>query len=103
MIVRFKVVVVDVVYPDDDGGEDSRLEQVVKAVLISDSTEMCTVGFLPRAVANRPEDVDRFQDKFAQILELYDDTPPGRARHAKSKINHGMASFILLDNILLFE
>ncbi len=42
----------DVVYTDDDGVEDSRLEQVVKAVLISDGTEMCTVGFLQRAVAN---------------------------------------------------
>jgi hypothetical protein len=36
-------------------------------VLISDGTEMCTVGFLPRAVANRTEDMERFRDKFAQI------------------------------------
>jgi hypothetical protein len=50
---------------------------------------MCTVGFLPRAVANRAEDVERFRDMFAQILELYDDTPPGQAQHMKSKPWHG--------------
>jgi hypothetical protein len=103
MFVRFKVVVMDVVYQNDDDGEDSRLKQVVKAVLISNGTEMCTVGFLLRAMASRPRDVARCRDKFAQILQFYDDTPPDRVRHNKSKRNHGIASFILLDSIPLFE
>jgi hypothetical protein len=49
-IVRFKAVVLEVSYEDTDEGVelDQRLEQVVKAVVIAEGTDMCTVGFIPR-------------------------------------------------------
>ena len=104
MIVRFKPEVMNIVYGDpDDPRPDVRLEQVIKAVWIDDGTEMCTVGFLPRHVAVRNGEVQRLTNKFAQILELYDETPPGRAKHLKSERNHGMASYCLLENIQVLE
>ncbi len=104
-IVRFKVVVLEVCYEDtDEGGElDQRLEQVVKAVVIVDGAEMCTVGFLPRHVAARQVQVAVLNNKFAQIIELYNNARAGSARHNKSLRNHGVASFILLDNVPILE
>ena len=39
-----------------DPEPDARIETVIKAVLVLDGTELCTVGFLPRYVAARPEE-----------------------------------------------
>jgi hypothetical protein len=90
-IVRFKVVVLDVCYEDTDEGvePDQRLEQVVKAVVIVDGTEMCTVGFLPRHVAARQAQVAVLNNKLAQIIELYNNARAGTARHNKSLRNKG--------------
>ncbi len=105
MIVRFKPEFMEVTYKDDDDDDvgDARVEQVIKAVLVVDGTEMCTVGFLPRSVAARTLEVQRLHNKFAQILELYDNAPPSRTRYLKSQWNRGMASFILLDSIQVME
>jgi len=86
-----------------DPEPDVRIESVIKVVLILDGTERCTVGFLPRHVATRPNEAVHLHNKFAQVIELYDDTPEGFMRHNKSKRNHGMASYVLLDNIPEFE
>jgi len=56
----------------------------------------CRSGACPREAAH-------LHNKFAQAIELYDDTPEGFMRQNKSIRNHGMASYILLDNIPEFE
>jgi len=90
----------EVVYQvQGDPEPDARIETVIKAVLVLDGTERCTIGFLPRHVAARPEEAAQLHGKFAQIIELYDETPVGRMRHNKSIRCRGMASYILLDNV----
>jgi hypothetical protein len=103
-IVRFKVVVLEVCYEDTDKGvePDQRLEQVVKAVIV-DGAEMCTVGFLPRHVAARQVQAAVLNNKFAQNIEFYNNAHASNARHNKSLRNHGVASFILLDNVPIME
>jgi hypothetical protein len=103
-IVRFKTEVMEVLYQvPGDPEPDARIETVIKAVLVFDGTELCTIGFLPRHVAARPEEAAHLHNKFAQIIELYDETPVGRMRHNKSLRCHGMASYILLDNVPAME
>jgi hypothetical protein len=56
-IVWFKREVMEVVYQvPGDPEPDARIETVIKAVLVLDGTERCTIGFLPRHVAARPEE-----------------------------------------------
>jgi len=99
-IVWFKREVMEVVYQvPGDPEPDARIETVIKAVLVLDGTERCTIGFLPRHVAARPEEAAQLYGKFAQIIELYEETPVGRMRHNKSIRCHGIASYILLDNV----
>jgi hypothetical protein len=50
-------------------------------------------------VIGRPQDANRLDGKFAQILDLYNADPVDRARNAKSCRNHGMALYRLLDDI----
>ena len=103
-VVRFKREMQEIVYEaPGDPEPDVRIEPVIKVVLILDGTERCHVGFLPRHVAARPREAARLHNKFAQIIEVYDDTPEGYMRHNESKRNHGMASYVLLDNIPEFE
>jgi hypothetical protein len=68
---------------------------VIKAILVLNGTELCKIGFLPRDVAARPEEVARLHNKFAQIIELYDETPLGLMRH-KLIICRGMVFYIFL-------
>jgi hypothetical protein len=103
-IVRFKREVMEVVYQvQGDPDPDARIETVIKAVLVLDGTERCTIGFLPRHVAARPEEAAQLHGKFAQIIEPYDETPVGPMRHNKSIRCHGIASYILLDNVPVME
>ncbi len=76
---------------------------MVKAVVIVDGAEICTVGFLPRHVAAKQAQAAVLSNKFAQIIELYNNAHPGSARHNKSLRNHGVASYILLDNVPIME
>ena len=99
-IVRLKAVVMKVVYETPGDLEcDARVETIIKVVLVLDGTALCTVGFLPRHVAARPQEAARLNNKFAQIIELYDETAGDLARHTKSRRNHGMASYVLLENV----
>jgi hypothetical protein len=86
-----------------DPEPDARIETVVKAVLVLDGTELCTIGYLPRHVAARPEEAARLHNKFAQFIELHDETPVGLISHNKSIQNLGMVLYILLDNVLAME
>jgi hypothetical protein len=95
-IVRFKREVIEVVYQvPGDPEPDARIETVIKAVLVLDGAEHCTIGFLPRHVAARPEEAAQLH----QIIELYEETPAGRMRHKKSIRCRGIALYILLDNV----
>ena len=75
-------------------------EDAVAAIRISDGTETCRVGFLPRRLTKWKN--DRCIDKFAQIIELYDDMEEAVYKR-KSKRCIGVASFRLLDDIPSFE
>jgi hypothetical protein len=54
-------------------------------------------------VAARQAQVDVLNNKFAQIIEPYNNARAGTARHNKSLRNHGVASYILLDNVPIME
>jgi hypothetical protein len=53
-IVGFKTEVIEIMYQVVDPGPDAKIETVIKAVLVLDGTELCTIGFFPRHVAARP-------------------------------------------------
>ena len=91
-VIRFKLAVVEDVL--------GKPLETIKAVLITnkDSTELCTVGFLGREDAALPSQRSKYIDKFAQVLELYDDNENSMMRK-KSKRNAGMASFRLMEDI----
>jgi hypothetical protein len=63
-----------------DPEPDAQIETAIKAVLVLDGTELC---FVPD-VAARPEEAVHLHNKFAQMIELYDETPLGLIRHNKS-------------------
>ena len=84
--VRFKAAVVPIDGVDQAG---------IKAVLILDGTELCTVGFLGKSIAALKKTSDKFVNKFAQVIELYDSSE-NAAKRAKSHNNLGVCSFRLL-------
>ena len=90
-VIRFKLVAV----VDDVLGKPL---ETIKAVLIKDSTELRTVGLLGKEAAVLPSQRSKYIDKFAQVLELYDDNENSKMRK-KSKRNAGMASFCLMEDI----
>ena len=47
---------------------------VMKAVVVQDGTELCAVGFFGKNIAALEKTRFRYQDKFAQIIELYDES-----------------------------
>ena len=73
-------------------------EMAMKAVLIPEGQETRHVGFLPRHVATRPEEVQWLHDRFARVIELYDDLALFMYQRTKSTHNNGMALFVLLNN-----
>jgi len=103
-IIRFKQ---EVMLVDEEvgaaGGEGRAPETVVKAILIEHGQESCTVGFVPRHIALRPEESRRLHGQFAQIIELYDLLDEGTYKRTKSIRNHGMAAYILLNDIPILE
>jgi hypothetical protein len=74
----------------------------IKAVLILDGTELCTVGFLGESIAALKKTSDKFVNKFAQVIELYDSSE-NAAKRAKSHNNLGVCSFRLLEDIQIQE
>jgi hypothetical protein len=65
-IVMLKAAVMKVVYETPGDPEcDARVETIIKAVLVLDGTELCTVGFLPRHAAARPQEAARLNNKLA--------------------------------------
>ena len=84
------------------GGEEGAMfvKTIIKAILVNDGIETCTIGFLPRHVIHRgTTTINRFMGKFAQIIELYDLCDDSMAKKNKSSRNQGMASFHMLNNI----
>ena len=77
--------------------EDGMAETVVKAVLIWDGTETCTVRFLPRQIAVVQRKRDLIAERFGQVIELYD-LSESSAKKSKSDRNQGMASYRLLED-----
>ena len=91
--VRFKAAVVPIDGVDQAG---------IKAVLILDGTELCTVGFLGKNIAALKKTSEKFANKFAQVIELYDSSE-NAAKRAKSHNNLGVCSFRLLEDIQIQE
>jgi hypothetical protein len=50
-------------------------------------------------MVGRPQDANWLDGKFAQILDLYDADPEDRAKNDKSRRNHGMMPYCLLEDI----
>jgi hypothetical protein len=94
--IKFKTTLIDGM----GMGEDSKSfpEEAIKVVLICNGTECCTVGFLCKSVVVVERDKARFVGRFAQIIELYDESA-NKTMMLKSKRNMGIASFQLLDEI----
>ena len=79
-------------------GSKSVPEEAIKAVLICNGTECCTVGFMCKSIVVLEQDKARFVGYFAQIIELYDESA-NMTVMLKSKRNMGTAFFWLLDKI----
>lgn len=71
-------------------------EDAIKFVRVRDGTETCTIGFLPRHIVKSRK--HKFVGKFAQIIELYDESENETMRR-KSYRNKGIASFRMLGDI----
>lgn len=104
-LVRFKREILRIDYAGPGAAEPNfRYETVLKVVVIRDGVESCHVGFLPRHVVARSQEVNRLHGKFAQVLELYDDDDDvAHVRKKKSIRNHGMASYRLVEHILNYD
>ena len=89
--VSFKLKMVEI-------GEEKELQMVMKAVVVQDGTELCTVGFLGKNIAALEKTRFRYQDKFAQIIELHDKSD-NQTKRSRSNQNLGVASFLLFDDI----
>ena len=80
----------------------------IKAVLILDGTELCTVDFLGKNISALKKTSDKFvlSDKFVnmftQVIELYD-SRENAAKRAKSHNNLGVCSFRHLEDIQIQE
>ena len=97
--VQFKAAVVLIDGVDQAG---------IKAVLILDGTELCTIDFLGKNISALKKTSDKFvlSDKFVnmftQVIELYD-SRENAAKRAKSHNNLGVCSFRLLEDIQIQE
>ncbi len=93
----------EVVYETPGDPEpDARVETVIKAVLVLDGTELCC-WFSSKACGCKATRGSSTQQQVAQIIELYDETAGDLARHTKSRRNHGMASYVLFENVLVMH
>ena len=84
-------------------GEEKEMQMAMKAVVVRDGTELCTVGFLSKNIAALLEKTRfRYQDKIAQIIELYEESDI-QTKGARSNHNLGLASFRFFDDIQIQE
>jgi hypothetical protein len=77
-------------------------QPAIKAVVVKDGTELCTVGYLARNYASVEYTKNKFDGQFAQIIELYDLSENDVLRK-KSHRNMGIASFRLLGDVQIQE
>ena len=77
-----------------NGGE---VEEGIKCVRVMHGTDTCTIGFVPRSVANS-EKIKAELGCFMQVIELYDDSK-SPYKKKKSVLNKGMAACALLSSI----
>ena len=80
--------------------EDGMAKTVVKAVLIWDGTETCTVGFAPRHITIVERKCRLIVEHFAQIIELYD-LSESASKKSKSDRNRGWQAIACLKTSLL--
>ena len=86
-LIWFRLSVADV---------NGKIEEAIQVIRIQDGTESCTIGFLPRNIVKSGK--EKFIGKFAQIIELYEDSE-SKVKRQKSHRNKGVALFCLLDDI----
>jgi hypothetical protein len=79
-------------------GSKSMLEEAIKTVLHCDGIEYCTMGFLCKSIVVVESGKARFVGCFTHIMELHDESA-NMTIMLKSKMNMGIASFQLLDEI----
>jgi hypothetical protein len=94
--IKFKTTVIDGMGMGE--GSKNVPEGAIKAVLVCNGRECCTVSFLCKSIVVVERDKARFVGHFAQIIELYDESA-SKTMMLKSKRNMDIASFQLLDEI----
>ncbi len=101
-LVQFKREVIQVDHgPPGDPEPDFRYETVMKVVAIRDRVVSCHVGFLPWHIVAHEQEAHCLHGKLAQVLEWYDNNEVGFVRKNKSINNHKLASYRLLDDVLV--
>ena len=88
------------------GGEGTAPETVIKVVLLKGGYETCSVGFLPRRIALHWNS-HQLHGQFAQIIELNDyldeDDSDYSSKKKKNSRDHGVAEYVLLNDIPVLE
>jgi hypothetical protein len=95
LVVPYDIIILMTAEIDGMGmGESSKsvLEEAIKAVLICNGTGHYTVGSLCKSIVVVEKDKARFVGHFAQIIELYAESP-NKTMMLKCKRNVGIASF----------
>ena len=63
-IVRFRREVQEIIYQVPGNPEpDAWIDTVIKAVLVLNGKELCTIGYLPRHVAARPQEAEHLRNE----------------------------------------
>ena len=76
-------------------GVGNIMETVIKAILVKDGMETCTIGFFPRHImAKGMMGIERFTGKFAQIIKLYDLCNNSMAKKTRAPGIKGRVHFI---------
>ena len=102
-ILHFKLTIIDGIGGGKEVDDNNTMpEEAMKAVLVWDHTELCTVGEISRSILAVEKDKARYIGRFAQVIELYDHLT-NKTMTLKSKRNMGIASFWLLEDIQMQE
>mmetsp|Transcript_50 Transcript_50/g.135 ORF Transcript_50/g.135 Transcript_50/m.135 type:complete len:123 (+) Transcript_50:51-419(+) len=74
-----------------------KVYSAAKVVQIIQGEEGCIVGFLPAALSQR-SDMDAYHGRFAQVVDLYVDSPESTDRQRDQELN-GVAACTFLSNV----
>ena len=94
-IVKIVYTIVEV--PREDGQNGVIAEGALRAILLEDGQETCTVGFMPRACVRFG--LEKYGNKYCRIMQLYEDSHDVQLRR-RSHESYGIASFTIIDTFV---